>query len=706
MDNSQGILQGSFTKAPIDYPVIAKEMVEARQDPLSLEIDDDELARISKKRIDDDQKFYEQKYHLSTRRHKNEVYYFGRQVAERERKGELKEYESRNQDNALYEIMATIKPLAMTHLPDMIVTAGKPGDKESEQAAEDLGECVDSDIKSRNNRKVLGLAFKHFPVYFMGCIKARWDPQLGESGDYVFEVIHPDNIIFDHFCTTNNADDMSYVAQSVSMTVQELVMRFPDKKEEVFAKLKTQGLMLGENPTWKDLASPIKIWEIWSDWYKRNDTGKLADTQPPLDKQNNKWEKVSGVIWKYDDIILKKMKNPNYDHEGEEKIFTYEVAGDPTTKKELGAPEALAALVTGVMPPNVSKEQIYHNFFDMPRKPFFFMGYDQWGKQPMDETSWLEQNLHNQEILDRRGKQIDEMLSDRGKHVFSKDGGLKPDDIERMDMNDPKQDILVEGDVNKVHSFIAPEQPSPQEFASINDTRARMYGISGSSAIRGTMQSNVATTNQIAREADFTRADDVVEDTINAASEWMSQWAMQFIRLRYTEDHFRKLLGDKGKVMFIKLHRDLISDGMEVMIKASGTDKLKAQNNAMQMATLKMIDPITFFEDMGLSDPQGRAKKLLTFMGDPASYMAEYVMETNTPQLVDGLLGAGAAQALGGGQGAATASPGGGTGQVPAPAGINAPPVAPTPINPTPNNTAAIPAAPPVTAPQGSPRGM
>jgi hypothetical protein len=200
----------------------------------------------------------------------------------------------------------------------------------------------------------------------------------------------------------------------------------------------------------------------------------------------------------------------------------------------------------------------------------------------------------------------------------------------------------------------------------------------------------VATSNQIAREADFTRTDDLVEDTINAAAEWMAQWSLQFIKLRYTKDHFRKLLGDKGLVTFVRINRDMISDGMEVMIKASGTDKLKAQNNAKTMAELKLIDPLTFYEDMGLSDPKGRTERLMTFTVDPATYMTKYVMDMATTEAqVDGLLGPGAAQALGG--------------QPPAPAPAPAPAAPVPPQQPTPDNTANVPITPPL-VPQGSPR--
>ena len=521
-------------------------------------------------------------------------------------------------DNVIYEIEGTLKALAISRLPDVIVSPGNDTE-ESRKVAEDVTKCVDTDCKKRENRQVLGLAFKHLPVYYTAVIKARWNPEIK---DVVFEVVHPDYINFDHTCNTKNADDMKWIAQTLPLSVQECIMRFPGKRQELFPELIKDGIDVGtdEKPKTKGLLSEIKIREIWFDWYKKKPSKETEGKEP-----KEEWEKISCVMWKYKDVVLKKIKNPNFDYEGETKYFSM----DPTNnaKKEIKPDEmqqiAMLSMQSGVMPEGITSEQMFRNYFDTPRKPFFFMGYDQWGKVAIDETSRLEQNIRNQENLDKRGKSITQKLMARVKHIFSKDGGLKKEDIEQMDLDDDRQDILIDGNVNDVHASIIPEQPTSQEFKDLDDTRTRMYAVSHSTAIRGQMQSDVATTNQIGREGDFTANDDLVNDTVTDAFEWMSQNSLHFIKLRYTEDHFKKLSGARGKMTFIKLNRDLIEDGMEVGIKASGTDKLKTEKTAMEMAGMKMIDPLNFYRDMGLSNPEGRTEDLMMFTADPASYMAK-----------------------------------------------------------------------------------
>ncbi|MBU6501163.1 MAG: hypothetical protein KGJ89_05345 [Patescibacteria group bacterium] len=677
-------MQGSFHDAHTP-PLVAEEGLESELlDPLSLDIPDDELIDIIDTRIQETRNFYKNTMDLYNRRLTNEVYYFGKQIIEKEKAHLLKDYESRYKDNAIFEIEATLKPLAMSRLPDLLVTPGNDS-QDAKLMSQELSKAIDTQVKNRENRLVLGLAFKHRPVYFAGVIKAVWDPEID---DYRFLCIHPDMIDVDCYAPTNNADDMEIVSQIIPITIKEVFMRFPKAKDKFIAELQTKGININPDKPWENEATKIKIRETWFTWYKKA-------------KEKDEYERVEGVMWKYEKCLLKKMKNPNFDYEGEDRYFTY-VEGK---KQELTVDQEMQIIALGVMPPDVQTEKVYHNYFRRPRKPFYFMGYDQWGKQPLDETSELEQNIHLERALDKRGKQIEETLDNRGHHVWSKESGLKSGDVQGMDMNDPDVDVIVDGDVNKVHKYIEPARPTPDEFSDMESIRNRMYGIAGANAVRGQIQTQVATTNQIAREADFTRADDLVEDTINGAAEWMGDWALQFIKLRYTKDHFREILGVAGDIVYVKLNRNMVRDGMIIKIKASGTDKLKAQNNAIDMAKLKMIDPVQFFRDMGLPDPEGRAKQLMMWMSDPNTYMMQYVLGLETSEDMANKLIQDSAT---GGAGAPPAPP-----APPAPAPM-APPAPPAPspglmgapVAPTPTNTAAVPAMPPAGAPVGSPRGL
>lgn len=676
----------------VDNPLYFSDDTMSVSDELKFDIPDDDLVQIINERKNQDEKFYESRYRLRERRRKNERFLWGRQLEDQLREGTLKSYETRNSDNVIYQIEASLKPLALSKFPDIIVTPGVEGE-EQEKSAKDLTTVLDDTNKKRESREVLGLAFKHLPVYFTSVTMARWDPNKGKAGDFRFDVIPPEYVIVDHTCQTRDVDDMSHIMRCVPMSVRNLLMKFPKKKKEIIEELGKNGVCLTDKPTWKDMESEVKVWEIWFDWYRRKGSKQMMTKSEAdvLDPEGD-WEVVAGVCWKYENCILEKMLDPNYDWQGENKYFSYGDMSDETSKIEVDDTSMMMSAITGAEIPNLQEEQIFHNYFQRPHKPFYFMGYDQWGKTYLDETSRIEQNLRNQENLDSQEKTMLDQLKTRIKHIWSKDSGMRKEDIQRLDMDDPKMDALVQGNPNNVHKAIAPERPDAAQFNAAEKSRSNMFAIAGASAIQGQIQSQVATTNQIAREADFTRSDDLVESTINAACEWMARWQLQFIKLRYTEEHMVEVIGSRGKATYIKLKRDVVSDGMEVRIKASSTDKLKAQRNALDMAKLgpPFTNPLDLFKDVDMSDPEGRTERGMLFAMDPQGYFTKYILNLEGTQE----------------QAAAITA-----GLPPAPV-EGAPPVDPmsqpppmAPQNPTPTDTSQIPTQQPA-FPEGSPRAL
>lgn len=659
---------------------VPEEGVIENADPLFLDIPDDELVKIIDQSKDNNESFYETNYNLTARRKKNKTYSLGRQLDDKEKNKEFKKYEARSLNNVLYEIESSLKPLAMSHLPDMIVLPGSE-EPEKQKTAEDLTKVINDTNKKRSFRKTLAIGFKHLPVYFTACIKAVWDPSIGKNGDFKFVNVHPNFIVADHNAKTNDADEMEVIIETFPTTVQGLFMRFPTKIEDLKEELKKDGVQLDKDKqTWKDLSTQVNAQEVWFTWYKKKDSKDLIkDPTLTVYEPGVKWEKIEGVIWKYKNVILDKMLNPNFDHVGEDAYFVQDDPNDPNTKRELKPEDMMAIMMSGNYQ-GIQKEKTYHNYFDRPRKPYFFFGYDQWGEIPYDETSRIEQNIRNQENLDDISKRIIDKLKQRVKHFWSKESGLKAVDVQRMDMENPNLDALVDGDLAKVHKSIDPERPDAAEYKSKQDVKSDMYAIAHASAIRGDLQSDVATTNQIGREADFTTTDDVVEETINSACEWASGWQMQFVKLRYTEEHMRQILGASGTSTSIKLRRDVLSDGMEVMTKASSTDKLKAQRNAIETAKLgpPYTNPVDFFKDMDMNDPEGRTERGMMMVSDPAGFYAKYVLKLEGTQQLTQALGVAPI-----------------AGQPPVAPGQ--PTLAPqAPAGPTPVNTSATPAQPPL----------
>ena len=586
-------------------------------DPLKIDLDDKTFVDVMDDLIEKSRKHFSKQL-LSERRQRNEDYYLGRQIENLEKQGELKKYSARYLDNVIYEAEGTLKAVAVSRVPDLLVKPGK-NNTENEKAAEDLTEVLNNRMRKREIRNVLGRAYSHRPIYFTGVIKAVWDSEIGPDGDYRYEAIHPYDIDVDHTASSNDTDGMNWVAHHYPLTVKEILMRFPDKEAELKQELKWGEDNKSEE---KKLASTIKITEIWFTWYK---------------KEGDKWERVEGVAWKYRSVVFDKQKNPYWDWEGEKQLFKYDVELGKVPVEEA---DLRGSIMMGQPIPGLKQETIYYNHFRDPRKPFYFLGHNQLGMGPYEETTRIEQSILLQDNVNVRGKQITELSATAmGKLVFSTMSGLNAGDVAQIDMSNKDQDILIDGNLRDVYSYIPGQQPTVALFQDQEINRERLFSKMGTNAaLRGVRGGeDTATQTQLYKESDFTRIDDEVEDTINAAAEWMADWAMQFIKLFYTERHMERIAGQSGITTFQLYDRDIVQDGMEVEVNASSVDKLRRKREAFELAGIGMIDPVNFFKDIEASDPEGRAEALMTFQAAPDLYMQKYVKGMDTQGMVDEL---------------------------------------------------------------------
>lgn len=608
-------------------------------DPLRLELDDQDFVDVMKEQIKLSQDFFKKK-DVYKRRETLMEYYLGQQIKTLEDKKLLKDHETRYLDNLIWEAEQTLKPIALSRIPDLLVKPGRQT-PDSKELAESLTEVINNQMRKRETRRVLGMAYRHRPLNFIGIIKYFWNKEKGRHGDYEYQCVHPKLVDFDHRAPVADANDMSWIVHYYDLNIKEIFIRFPNAKAEYTKKM---GLSEDDIKSEKKLATPITIAEIWFTWFEKN---------------GDKYEKVEGTAWVdlKKDFVFKKMRNPNWDWEGEKILFNYnEETGEAREINEMELRDTLMGF--GNMEGQLRGRTIYRNHFEQPEKPFIFLAYEQMGEMPLDVTSRVEQVIYLQDNVNKRGKQISDIASHaRGKNVFSAESGLTKDDIELIDMSNPDQDIFVKGKINEVWSFIPGVQPTAALFEEQEMTRERVFAKVGAHATtRGEREADeTATGRQILREADFTKQDDEVEDTINYAAEKMADAALQMIKLRYTQDHLIRILGDKGKVVFQRINQDFVEDGMEVTVAASAVDKMRRKREAFELAQISMTDPLSFFEDIESPDPKDRAERLMIFTLSPEMYFQKYIEgNQNMGQMATALngqppAGGGAAAAGGGG---------------------------------------------------------
>lgn len=587
----------------MDNSITSEQLIQAA-DPFRLELEDAEFIEVIDQRIQDSEAYYAGK-NLRGRQKKMREYYAGDQGDITNPK-KLPTYATPYLENVIYGGMSRQKPIALSRVPDMVVKAGDGG-KVSVDSAEALTDLLNTDIKSRKRRKVLGRAFKEEPLNLYAVVKFIWNEESGYDGDYDFINVHPDNVIWDHTCTTSDVDDMFFFAEKAELTVKEVCMSFPDSEEEF---LKEIGLEDPDKRTQKRMASKYEIWEVWFHWYKEHVDEITGE---------KKWEKINAVVWKYKTIVLGKMKNPYFDYEGRINYFI-------KAKKEKREPteDEMYAAMFG----EEKGQKVYSNYFKNPRKPYFFMTYDSMGDDPIDVTSRVEQSILFQDHINLEGLQISEMNARTvGKPVINAQY-INKEAAKLIDWKDHNSAVMVNADdVRKAFAHI-PGIPAPsQMYKSKQDNRANAYEMLGVNATTRGLRENDSTLgqDQMAREADYGLIDDIVEETINELAEWMGQWSMQGIKMFYTKAHYKDIVGKDGDSLYTAITQDLVEDGMVVDIGASGVDKIQRKRMAIQNMSSKSGDLLNYYKDTEQSNPKERARMAFLYNNAPQLYYQEFL---------------------------------------------------------------------------------
>ena len=588
------------------------ESLSPSQDPLHLDLSDERLVNAIDDRINAFKIYYTSK-NLDERQDKIIDYVRGNQLD----KKVIDENSILYMENVIFEAQLRNKPIALSRLPDLKANPGNDT-KVSKKNAELVTDIINSDIKKRQNREVLGLAYNQRPQYFFSVLKAVWNPELGEMGEYQFVNRHPKNVAFDHTVTTGNVNDMEFFAESVEMSVKKVVMTFPDKKEEFLNYLNFND---PENEGTYDekMATKITIWEAWFHWYDEEEDPSTFE---------KKWTRIDGVVWKYKKFVLGKMKNPYWDWQGKNKYFTLKLTED----KEISEDDIFTKFFGSDTP---EYETVFRNYFDQPQKPYYIVTYLRSGEDPIDYTSEYEQVLSFQDAINAEGRQIFDMNSrTKGKFMFAAQK-IEKKEVERLDLHNYNQAIMVDTDNIGQAATILRGDPAPSQlYKSKQDNRSIAFEMMALNATtRGTRETGDETlgARQMMREQDFGVIDDMVEETINPAAEWMAKWAIHFIKLFYTQPHMRRLLGRDGDAVYAAISQDLIDDGLEVTVSASGVDKIKRERKAMEDAKMQMIDPLSYYEAMNESNARERARRLMLFQLAPQLYYQQIVEEQVMP---------------------------------------------------------------------------
>lgn len=464
---------------------------------LSLDMDDDKIVKLADK-WEKEWKESPKKTEWETQITDNEKYWLGQQF-DQPRAAKQRPMA----DNVIFEALETYLPQATRRNPEALVTLdhSEVTDSEKEQYVQQvklrLGDLAD---KNRFRLK-LKKGARHWAIYQLGVAKFGWN--LDEDHPQL-RIIRPKKMILDPECTI---DEDGYTGARIGeyrkMEASKLLAIVGDKAEqtdpetgEVIEKGNQDFIKALKEEVGDDLATEVTFQEWWTDKF---------------------------MFWRYKKHIALKIKNPhwNYDQTAETPEPNVDDYGNETT------PLAPDEPIKGI------------NHFAVPKMPYSFLSVFNLGDQPMDKTGLINQNLANQDKVNKRDKQIDKN-ADRmngGLVVSLARSGLTKDQATGVTKALRKGGVVCipDGSPRDAIDQYNPVGLPADVFNDRNDTRTRLrdiFGVSGSSQ-SGLSKDDTVRGKIVSRAADTDRIGGGVTEYLE---QWSDDWFNWYLQLLYVYD--------------------------------------------------------------------------------------------------------------------------------------------------------------------------
>ncbi|HBZ37385.1 MAG TPA: hypothetical protein DEO59_02535 [Balneola sp.] len=549
-------------------------------------------------------------YKVNTNIYKNEPEYLSLIPAKK----------SRVRANRVFVNMEAVINSLISNLPKLIILSGRdtPESKTLSTLQEKFFQIkyTERNVKEDMRKGLRNLYFSRLLV-----LKPFWNAKIND-----FDVRPIDSRKVRFSKTSTCEENSEFAIEEITDNISSVLKRFPSKKEEI---LKANGYTSDDDVLVDN--KEVKYFEAWC------------------------WDYV---IFKMDNIILGKIRNPYWDWdgilitqdeadqlqeaEGEERrnILTNarndqsERVGARDRYAELVESGDLVALENAEIP--LELEAYKFNHFDHPRKPYIFTTILNNEDSPIGQTDMIAQAAPLQE-------NIDETKRDITQNAKLVNGIIKVDstvmdkaDAQRMRF-ETEGIIWGKGAVQGVQRETGPALPA-FVVANMEDSRREIDDImAASSAFKGIREGQETRGGRLALiDQSFLRLNELVQ-VIDYVNYELFNWFYQLAKVRYTERHYAKSLGKAAAVELISLYQDDFEDGTEVRIiqgKTLPEDRQFKYEQAQADIEKGLLSPTDYFETAGYDSPAQKAKNRVIYdlnkpfaVGIPPEEMQEIIPE-------------------------------------------------------------------------------
>jgi hypothetical protein len=266
------------------------------------------------------------------------------------------------------------------------------------------------------------------------------------------------------------------------------------------------------------------------------------------------------------------------------------------------------------------------NHFAKPKKPYSFLSVFSLQEQPHDFTNLIEQNISNQDRINKRDSQIEKNLDHANNSILMDDkywtSETAHQGADAMEKGDP---IL--GSINSVQRLPAPALPNGvMDSQQVDkDTLRGIYGTQGLSAQQP--DENTTARGMILNQShDSSRIGGGIGDALEQLADNVFNWWTQLYYVFYDEKHYAAIMGQARAVEYAALQMTDHDRKYVVSVSPNSMqpkDELTTINNAITRWGQKAIDPISFMKEVNDSDPINSAKNLVLWTINPQQYYLE-----------------------------------------------------------------------------------
>lgn len=338
----------------------------------------------------------------------------------------------------------------------------------------------------------------------------------------------------------------------------------------------------------------IEIFSSKKDFIEKMVEGKMGTKVTYIE-----WWTDTELFFTLKDQVLEKIKNPHWNYEQQQK-----------TVDDFGVEQM--STVPG------------RNHFKTPKKPYVFLSVFSLGKQPHDETSLIHQNLANQDMVNKKMRQIDKNTDNMNNGiVLSGDSFTKEQAAQASDALSQGDGLWVPtGDIARAYRRDqAPGLPSDvfNQLADLRNELRNIFGVRGSSA-EGVSSEQTVRGKIIIGQKDSSRIGGGVTEYIEQVADSIFNWWVQMMMVYYTEKHEAAVLGSAKAQEMVSLQGSDFDRRLSVSVKEGSLipkDALTERNEAVDLWAAGAIDPIELFTKLDFPDPRHSAEQLYLWQKAP-----------------------------------------------------------------------------------------